>query len=321
MGGYGYLIPLAFAAGFLFVFGLNLLYSELRTEREKERRMQVREQMRSRQLERARLAVQHSDLHELAATGAAEMAQRSLRERVILFIEQAGLRMRPAQIVVAGVLLAGLAAFVIWVPTGNLLFGVIAAILSGGLPYLYVAHLRRRRLDKLLSQLPNAFDLISRMMRAGQTFAQAMQVTASEADDPLAEEFGYCCDQQRLGLSGDAALRDLARRTGVLEVRIFVLAVLVHRQTGGNLSDLLENLAVIIRERYRIKGIISALTAEGRMQAYVLLALPILMLIGLTIFNREYVQELYDRPWLLCVTGLAMLLGAGWMRRIVNFTY
>ena len=317
----GYPIVLAFAAGFLFVFGLNLLYTELQTEREKERRMQMREQMRSRQLERARLAVQHRDLHELAATGAGELAQRSLRERVILFIEQAGVQMRPAQIVVAGVLLAGLAAFAIWVPTGNPLFGVIAAVLSGGFPYLYGAHLRRRRLDKLLSQLPNAFDLISRMMRAGQTFTQAMQVTASEADDPLAEEFGYCCDQQRLGLSGDAALRDLARRTGVLEVRIFVLAVLVHRQTGGNLSDLLENLAVIIRERYRIKGIISALTAEGRMQAYVLLALPILMLIGLTIFNHEYVQELYDRPWLLCVTGLAMLLGAAWMRRIVNFSY
>jgi tight adherence protein B len=317
----GYLIALAFAAGFLFVFGLNLLYTELRTEREKVRRTQAREEMRSRQLERARLAVQHSDLHELAVTGAGELAHRSLRERVVLFIEQAGLRMRPAQIVVAGVLLAGLAAFVIGVPTGNPLFGVIGAVLCGGLPYLYVARLRRRRLDKLLSQLPDAFDLISRMMRAGQTFTQAMQVTASEADDPLSEEFGYCCDQQRLGLSADAALRDLARRTGVLEVRIFVLAVLVHRQTGGNLSDLLENLAVIIRERHRIKGIIAALTAEGRMQAYVLLALPILMLIGLTVFNREYVQELYDRPWLLCITGLAMLLGAFWMRRIVNFSY
>lgn len=316
-----FLIALAFAAGFLLVFGLNLLYSEVRMEREKALRAEQREQARSRQTERARVAVQHRDLYELAAVGAGDRTRQPWLERVELFIEQAGAGLRPVQIVVGGILLAAIAAAIVGVTTGNPLFAGIAAALSVGLPGMYVAAVRRRRLNKLLSQLPNAFDLISRMMRAGQTFSQAMQVTASEADAPLSEEFGYCCDQQRLGLSADAALRDLARRTGVLEVRIFVLAVVVHRQTGGNLSDLLENLAVIIRERYRVKGIISALTAEGRMQASILLALPVVMLIGMTVFSPEYVRELYARPWLLCLTGLGMLVGALWMRRIVNFSH
>jgi tight adherence protein B len=106
-----------------------------------------------------------------------------------------------------------------------------------------------------------------------------------------------------------------------LEIRIFVLAVVVHRQTGGNLSVLLENLSQIIRDRYRVRGIIEALTAEGRMQAYILLALPIVMLIMLTALNPEYMRELYTRPYLLFGTGLAMFLGALWMRRIVQFRY
>lgn len=315
----GFFIALAFAAGFLFVFGLNLLYTELQLERARVRRVEKREKARSRQVERARQNVQHRDLHKLAVDGAIDLSRRTLLERVELFIEQAGLRVRPMQIILIAVLLAGSAAAVAYVAMRSPLVAALAAVVAAGLPALYVASVRRRRLDRLLSQLPNSFDLISRMMRAGQTFTQAMQVTANEADAPLSDEFGYCCDQQRLGLSADAALRDLAQRAGVLEIRIFVLATVVHRQTGGNLSDLLENLAVIIRDRYRVKGVIAALTAEGRLQAYILLALPIVMLMGLTLFNRDYVQELYNRPWLLGLTGLGMLIGAVWMRRIINF--
>jgi tight adherence protein B len=316
----GIFIALAFAAGFLLVFGLNLLYTELQMERARVRRVEQRDRARSRQTERARRAVQHKNLHELAADGAGDRSRLPPLQRAELFIEQAGLRLRPAQIILTALLLAGSAAAVAFLTTRSPLLTGLAAVVAAGLPALYVASVRRRRLDRLLSQLPNAFDLISRMMRAGQTFTQAMQVTANEADAPLSDEFGYCCDQQRLGLSADAALRDLARRAGVLEIRIFVLAVVVHRQTGGNLSDLLENLAVIIRERYRVKGVIAALTAEGRLQAYLMLALPVVMLIGLTLFNRDYVQELYDRPWLLALTGLGMLIGAVWMRRIINFS-
>jgi tight adherence protein B len=317
----GYLIALAFASGFLLIFGMNLLYSELVFEREKARREQLRQDSRSLQVERARLAVQHRDLYEIAATSTDQSARRPFFERLELYIEQSGLPRRKVQFTTIVVLLASLLAILLGISTRYYAFGFTAAGFCIVLPCLYLARVRRRRIEKLLSQLPNAFDLISRMMRAGQTFSQAMHVTGDESDAPLADEFGYCSDQQRLGLSTDAALRDLARRTGVLEIRIFVLAVVVHRQTGGNLSVLLENLSQIIRDRYRVRGIIEALTAEGRMQAYILLALPIVMLIMLTALNPEYMRELYTRPYLLFGTGLAMFLGALWMRRIVQFRY
>src|SRR6185369_7297034 len=169
---------------------------------------------------------------------------------------------------------------------------------------------------KLQAQLPDAFELMSRTMKAGQTVSQALQAVADEAGPPLAEEFGYCYDQQNLGMSPEAAMRDLARRTGLLETKIFVLAVMVHRQTGGNLAELLEKLSFVIRERYRIKGMITALTAEGKFQAIVLLALPIVLVGAMFSLNREYALELFQMPLLLVGTAAMMGLGAFWMSRI-----
>jgi tight adherence protein B len=176
-------------------------------------------------------------------------------------------------------------------------------------------------MDRLLTQLPEAFDTISRMMRAGRTFPQAMQATAENGSPPLAGEFGYCCDQQQLGMPPDAALRDLARRTGLLEVKIFVLAVSIHRQSGGNLAELLEKLADVIRARQQIRGLISTLTVEGRFQIYVLSALPVLAFAVMAYFNPANTQELLDRPWIMAATIVAMVLGWIWMNRIVNFSY
>jgi len=319
----GIWIGLAFLAGFLFVFGLNLLATDVQRERAQRARAEQMEQARARQTARARIAVQHRDLYEMAAAAGSsvEPRRKPIAQMVELFFEQAGVRIRPWQVAVLGIVLGGVSAVAISVWSGSAVFGILTAGVAGCLPLLAVSYARKRRTDRLLSQLPDAFDLISRMMRAGQTFAQSMQMTANEGSAPLSDEFGYCCDQQRLGLSAEAALRDLSRRTGILEIRIFVLAVLVHRQTGGNLSDLLENLSHVIRERHRVKGIISALTAEGRMQAYILMALPILMLMLLSALNPGYVQELYERPGLLLLTGAGVAFGTFWMRRIVNFDY
>src|SRR5215831_2903505 len=110
--------------------------------------------------------------------------------------------------------------------------------------------------------------------------SQALQAVADEFDTPISTEFAYCYEQQNLGLSPEVAMRDLARRTGLLEIKIFVLALLVQQQTGGNLAELLEKLADIVRERFRMRAKIKALTAEGRLQAIILLALvPLLFLL------------------------------------------
>jgi tight adherence protein B len=180
---------------------------------------------------------------------------------------------------------------------------------------------QRARLNKMLAQLPDAFDLMARVIRAGQTMSQALQAVADEFEPPLAGEFAYCYEQQNMGLAPEFALRDLARRTGLLEIKIFVLALLVQQQTGGNLAEVLEKLATVVRERFRMRGKIKALTAEGRLQAIVLLGLIPVMFMAILILNRNYGQILLDRPMLLAGMGVSEAVGLLWIRRIINFDF
>jgi len=203
----------------------------------------------------------------------------------------------------------------------NVLTGLAGAAVGAAIPFFYVSIKRQRRLNKMMDQLPEAFDLMARIIRAGQTMAQSIQAVADEFDAPLAAEFAYCYEQQNLGLSPEASLRDLARRTGLLEIKIFVLALLVQQQAGGNLAELLDKLSIVIRERSRIRGKIRVLTAEGRFQAIVLLGLPPAMLLVLLFFNPEYARVLFKHPSLLVGTFLSEVLGFLWIRRIVNFDF
>jgi tight adherence protein B len=222
-----------------------------------------------------------------------------------------------------------LIAIALGVVTGGVLHLILENLvitLCGGLtamtvPILYVLYRRKKRLDTLRSQLPDALELMSRVMRAGQTITQAMHAVSDEFKPPVASEFGFCYEQQNLGLAPDIALRDLAKRTGLLEIKIFVLALLVHRQSGGNLAELLDKLSDIIRERYKILGKIRALTAEGRLQAAILLGLPPFMYVVLLIISRAYALQLLDHPRLIIGAIIAMIFGALWIRKIVNFDF
>jgi tight adherence protein B len=162
---------------------------------------------------------------------------------------------------------------------------------------------------------------MSRIVRAGQTISQALRAVSDEFQPPIATEFASCYEQQNLGLSTDAALRDLARRTGLLEIKIFVLALLVQQQTGGNLAELLDKLSTIIRERFQIRGQIRTLTAEGRTQATVLLVLPPVMFGLILFFNRDYANMLLARPKLIIGCLVSEAIGALWIRRIINFDF
>lgn len=316
------ILGLAFGFGSLLVFGVNFLLADFFDAQRQRARKRLEEEMRLRQKERARGSMQYKDLYEMASEGLVDVRVRTtMRERFVKLVDESGVRIRPAQLAVLAVAGALLLAALVGMPTGN---WVVAAMVSPGgalLPVLYVGFVRMRRLEKLLSQLPDAFDLMSRTMRSGQTISQALQAVSDEFSAPIADEFGYCYDQQNLGLSPEAAMRDLARRTGLLELKIFVLAVMVHRQTGGNLSELLEKLSKVIRERYRIRGKIKALTAEGRFQGIILLGLPPLMLFVLMLVNRPYVMTLFDYPALLVGMFVSMAIGGYWINRIVSFDF
>ena len=316
------LLIAAFGAGFLLIFAVNLVMVDVHKVRHERARKRLQEEMSLRQKERARRSMDYKDLYEMASEGLVEIQiKKSLRERFVGMVEESGLAMQPAQLAILSIV----AALLVGLPTACLLgrweIGLGVAPIGGALPFLYVYFVRNKRSNKLRSQLPDAFDLMSRTMRAGQTISQALQAVADEFSSPIADEFSYCYDQQNLGLSPEAAMRDLSRRTGLLELKIFVLAVMVHRTSGGNLSELLEKIAKVIREREKIRGAIKALTAEGRLQGSILMVLPPAMLVLLMITNRPYMVTIFEYPWLLIGMFISIGIGGLWINRIVSFDF
>jgi tight adherence protein B len=280
------------------------------------------DEFRRRQRERARKAMLFKDLNQLAAEAAGDQEARpGLGQQLATMVEQSGQDLSVRQVLNTA-LACGLALGVL---TGlwrqNFPIGVVGGAIGAILPLLNI-HLRRRaRLEKLLSQLPDAFDLMARVCRAGRTLSQGMQAVADEFAQPVAGEFSYCYEQQNLGLSPELAMRDLARRMGLLEIKIFVTAVLVQQQTGGSLAEVLDKLSGVIRQRYRIRGQIKSLTAEGRLQAMILLGLPIVMFFGFLIVMPEYEGRLLEHPTLIAATVGLEALGALWIRKIINFDF
>lgn len=245
----------------------------------------------------------------------------TLARRFEAMIEQSGMDLTSGRLLTISAVIGGTMGVLAFSARGGPIEAAIAAPLGFLAPILFVKRRRDARMEKLRSQLPEAFDLMARMVRAGQSLNQALLGVAQEFPQPISMEFAYCYEQQNLGLPAEAAFRDLTRRAGVIELKIFVLAVLVQRQTGGNLAELLSKLAGVVRERYQIRGTISALTAEGRMQGWILAAMPPAMLLILLVMNFNYAIVLFDHPNLLMVTFGAELLGVLWIRKIVNFDF
>lgn len=316
------LTVLTFLAVAMAVLAAYSLLSDLFLRDRTRVSQRVDRELRKRQREQVRKSRLFKNLSaDLPPAAAESFTSTGLRDRLEAMIEQSGVAVTPQRLLTltaaAGLALGLVAGLLHWNP----LTGLAGAAVGACLPTLYVAVKRRRRLNKIMDQLPEAFDLMGRIIRAGQTMAQSIQAVADEFDAPLAAEFAYCYEQQNLGLSPEASLRDLARRTGLLEIKIFVLALLVQQQAGGNLAELLDKLSAVIRERSRIRGKIRVLTAEGRFQALVLLGLPPAMLLVLLFFNPPYAKELFKHPSLLIGTFLAEAFGYLWIRKIVNFDF
>jgi len=306
-------IVLAFASAYsiladLFMRDRGLIHRRL----DDEFRSQLREQAKKSNI--------FKDLAKVASELPAEAgATPSIRQYCQLVLDQSGVKITLRQLLIVAITLAlvlggvgGLLRKSVWV-------GLVLALIGLGLPILYVHWKRRTRMAKLLSQLPDAFDLMARVIRVGQTPMRAMHAVAEEFDRPLAAEFAFCNEQQNLGLPAHVVLRSLAQRNGVLELHIFVIAMLIQQQTGGSLAGMMESLAGVVRERIALRDKVKTLTAEGRMQALILMALPPFMLVVMLIVNRNYAMALFDYPSLLLAGLVSMGLGALWIRKIVNF--
>jgi tight adherence protein B len=218
---------------------------------------------------------------------------------------------------VAGVVLGTMLPFLVNGP-------ITAAVLGLGcstLPYLYVRHKRQTRLDTLEEQFPEALDFLSRSMRAGHAFSISLEMVGEELADPLGQEFRGLFNEQNLGAPLDVALRNFGLRVPLLDVRFFTSSVLLQRQTGGNLSEILTRLAYIIRERFRLKGQVKAASAHGRLTATILTLLPIGTMLGLLLVAPGYLQAMAaDSDGKLMIGGaiVAQVLGNFFIKKIIN---
>ncbi len=316
------LVIMAFAAGFSVIFAVNFAFADVSNAHRERARQRMEQAMRLRQKEQARSSMIDKEMYQQAADGLVELhIRRSLRDRFNQILNQSGLVLQPSHVVLGGVGLALLICLPVGIVWQHWVWAAAAGAAAAPLPLLFVLFCRKRRADRIREQLPEAFDLMCRTMRSGQTISQALQSVADEFQPPIATEFGFCYDQQNLGLSPEAAMHDLALRTGLLELKIFVMAVTIHRQTGGNVSVLLEKLAKVVRERQKLLGSIKSLTAEGRMQAMILLGLPPGIMVIMFFMNRSYMMLLFEHPSLLAGTAISMTFGALWMRKIINFDF
>ena len=198
---------------------------------------------------------------------------------------------------------------------------VVLALVFGAMPYLYVRHKRKKRLDSLEEQFPEALDFLARSMRAGHAFSISLQMVGEEIMDPLGQEFRTLFNEQNLGAPLDIALRNFTERVPLLDCRFFTSSVLLQKQTGGNLSEILARLAYVIRERFRLKGQVKAASAHGRMTASILTLLPVATMLGLLVVAPGYLQGMAadsDGKWLIGGAIVAQILGNFFIKKIIN---
>ena len=204
--------------------------------------------------------------------------------------------------------------------TPLLIRGGLACIV-GALPFMYVLRSKNKRLARLDNQLPEALDLIGRALRAGHAFPTALKMVGDEVNDPLAAEFRVVFDEVNFGIAMPDALMNLATRVPSTDLRYFVIAVLIQRETGGNLSELLSSISAIIRGRIKLLGQVQVLSAEGKMSAWILSLLPFGTAFIVQLVNPEFLDVLYTDPAgriMLAFAGGMMLLGIFVMRQVIR---
>jgi tight adherence protein B len=239
-------------------------------------------------------------------------------------IQQAGLSWSPTRLLMA-MGLAMIPGLGIGAWTKILLNGttsaVVFALITGAIPYLIVRRKRSARLNKLEEQFPDSLDFLARSMRAGHAFSISLEMIGEEMADPLGQEFRALFNEQNLGAPLDIALRNFVLRVPLLDVRFFTSSVLLQKQTGGNLSEILSRLAYVIRERFRLKGQVKAASAHGRLTATILALLPVGTMLGLLFVAPGYLQAMAaDSDGKLMIGGaiVAQILGNFFIKKIIN---
>lgn len=246
-----------------------------------------------------------------------------MQDRLKTLLDQAGLKWKPARLIhmCLALFLAGYALGWLFLPPRFQSAALLSALAMGCLPLLYVVRTRKKRLFKFEEQFPESLEFVARSMRAGHAFSVSLEMLHREFQEPLAGEFRRTFEEHNLGLPLDAALQKLAQRVPSLDVHFFVSAVLLQKRTGGNLAEILDKLAYVIRERFKLRGKIRAISAHGRMTGMALSSIPIAVGALMFITNPDYVtffvREEVGNIMALAAIGL-QIIGYGIIKKIVS---
>jgi tight adherence protein B len=237
------------------------------------------------------------------------------------WIEQSGTGKSVGSLLVTAVVFAIVLAFavtlVVRAPWGL----PVGAVIGFAIPFMLLQYKRSKRLRKFEEEFPEALDLISRALKAGHAFATGLKMVADEMHEPVGPEFRKTFDEQNFGLPLKDALDNLTQRVPIIDVRFFATAVLIQRETGGNLSEILENLAHVVRERFKILRQVRVYTAHGRLTGYVLLALAPLLCFALMFINPDHMNLLFrERMGQMMLMGATVMqvIGYIWLKQVVK---
>jgi tight adherence protein B len=214
-----------------------------------------------------------------------------------------------------------IAANALYWRTGAMVFSIVSGLLAGAGPVAYVLRKRSLRFDSFEQRLPDALDMMVSALRAGHSFTSAMASAARETNPPVSGELKTCVDEQNFGLELRTAMLNLATRVPIDDVRMIVTAVLIQRESGGNLAEILEKVASIIRDRFRLKRQIRVYTAQGRLTGWILTFVPIFLGLGLYLVSPETTSLLWRRPIgvkLLWTSAIMTMIGGLIIRKIIR---
>src|SRR5687768_8121669 len=236
-------------------------------------------------------------------------------------LDQADLHITPSRLLMFSFMAGLLGALAASVLTVFVPLMILGGLVTASLPLVHVWWKRKKRFDAFLEHLPDTLDLMSRALSAGHAFPEALHMVSMEMPEPIATEFRKAYEEQNLGLSLKLALENLTNRIPILDLKMCVTAVLIQRETGGNLAEILEKVAYTIRERFRIMGDLKTLTTSSRMSAWLLCGLPIFVALAVTVMNPDYMSVLWKDPrghYLIAAALLLEITGMLIVRKILK---
>jgi tight adherence protein B len=322
------MIWMPFAVSFLVLFVVIMIAVTVASKfYDAKRKKQVSSMLKTASGEKG-AEVSISNLLMEPAEGARSFMERfieglDIAQKLQVQMQQAGLDWTPMKFLILAVIFSVVGGMIgLRFPIlGYGITSVVIGLAFATLPYFYVRRARTKRLNKLEEQFPEALEFLARSMRAGHAFTISLEMLGEELPEPLGQEFRTLFNEQNLGAALEVALTNLTNRVPLLDMRFFSSSVLLQKQTGGNLAEILTRLAEVIRERFRLKGQVKAASAHGRLTATILMLMPIFTMLALLVVSPGYLQGMAKDPdgrYLIGFAILGQILGNYFIRRIIN---